>query len=62
MHDVDLLEQLEAFIGVLLNSATFKSYHQHFRSLFATDGGGRDIFCLMTVRNIYASASTFRIW
>lgn len=48
LQDLDLLE-LEAFIGLLIYSAAFKSNRENCDYLFATDGTGRDIFrCTMS--------------
>ncbi|KAJ8891435.1 hypothetical protein PR048_003963 [Dryococelus australis] len=38
------LAELEAFFGLLYLSGVSKSNHEDTRSLFATDGTGRDIF------------------
>nr|CAH7736445.1 unnamed protein product [Callosobruchus chinensis] len=52
MQDIDLVE-LNAFFGLLLYSAAFKSNHEHLDAIFATDGTGRDIFrCVINVYSI----------
>ncbi|KAK9685558.1 Transposase IS4 [Popillia japonica] len=43
LRDLDVLE-LRSFIGLLLFTSIFKSNHEDIRSIFATDGSGRDIF------------------
>jgi hypothetical protein len=42
-HETDACE-LRAFFGLLFYSAIFKSNREDYKSLFATDGSGRDIF------------------
>lgn len=47
VRDIDMIE-LKAFLGLLILSSIFKSNHEDIRSIFATDGSGRDIFrCVM---------------
>lgn len=41
--DIDLVE-MKSFLGVLLYTSIFKSNHEDIRSLFATDGTGREVF------------------
>lgn len=43
LKDLDTVE-LDAFIGLLIYSAAFKSNDEDINSLFSTDGTGRDIF------------------
>ncbi|GBP18054.1 AN1-type zinc finger protein 4 [Eumeta japonica] len=43
LKDIDSIE-LDAFIGLLIFSAAFKSNDEDLNALFATDGTGRDIF------------------
>ncbi|XP_050526600.1 uncharacterized protein LOC126897224, partial [Daktulosphaira vitifoliae] len=43
VNHLDMVE-FKAFIGLLFLSGVFKSNHEDVRSLFATDGTGRDIF------------------
>ncbi|CAH2107383.1 unnamed protein product [Euphydryas editha] len=43
LKNIDALE-LDAFIGLLIFSAVFKSNDEDINALFATDGTGRDIF------------------
>ncbi|XP_055918547.1 piggyBac transposable element-derived protein 4-like [Eupeodes corollae] len=45
-------QELDAFLGLLIYSAVFKSNHEAVASLFATDGTGRDIFrlCMSSLR------------
>lgn len=45
-------QELDAFLGLLLYSAVFKSNHEAVISLFATDGTGREIFrlCMSSLR------------
>nr|CAH7725072.1 unnamed protein product [Callosobruchus chinensis] len=46
--DTDSTE-MKAFLGMLIYSAVFKSNHESIRTIFATDGTGRDIFrCVMS--------------
>lgn len=54
MHDVDIFE-LRAFIGLLFFTAVFKSNREDYRSLFATDGTGRDIFRCVMSKNRFGS-------
>nr|CAH7763977.1 unnamed protein product [Callosobruchus chinensis] len=54
MQDIDLVE-LNAFFGLLLYSAAFKSNHEHLDAIFATDGTGRDIFRCVMSKNRFAS-------
>ncbi|RZF45385.1 hypothetical protein LSTR_LSTR002828 [Laodelphax striatellus] len=42
-HETDVCE-LRAFLGLLFYSAIFKSNRADYKSLYATDGSGRDIF------------------
>lgn len=46
------LQELDAFLGLLIYSAVFKSNHEAVISLFATDGTGREIFrlCMSSLR------------
>lgn len=49
LRDLDVVELL-GFLGLLFYTAAFRSNHENIRSLFATDGTGRDIFrCIMNV-------------
>lgn len=49
IHNTDLRE-IRAFIGLLYMQAVFKSNHEDLRSLWATDGTGREIFrCTMSL-------------
>lgn len=53
LRDLDIIE-LNGFLGLLIYTAAFRSNHENIRSLFATDGTGRDIFrCVMNI-NRYA--------
>lgn len=46
--DTDSTE-IRAFMGMLIYSAVFNSNHESIRTIFATDGTGRDIFrCVMS--------------
>lgn len=46
--DTDIIE-IRAFLGMLIFSAVFNSNHECIRTIFATDGTGRDIFrCIMS--------------
>ncbi|XP_025835824.1 piggyBac transposable element-derived protein 4 isoform X1 [Agrilus planipennis] len=48
LKDIDIIE-LQAFIGLLMYTAVFKSNHEDADLIFATDGTGRDIFrCVMS--------------
>lgn len=38
------MNELNAFVGLLLYTAIFKSNNEYIRSIFATDGTGRDVF------------------
>lgn len=40
------VEEIKCFFGLLIYTAIFKSNHEDIRSLFATDGTGRDVFRL----------------
>lgn len=41
--------EIRAFLGMLIYSAVFNSNHESIRTIFATDGTGRDIFrCVMS--------------
>lgn len=53
LRDLDVIE-LRSFIGLLLLTSIFKSNHEDIRSLFATDGSGRDIFRCVTNANRFA--------
>nr|CAH7763849.1 unnamed protein product [Callosobruchus chinensis] len=49
IHNTDLIE-IKAFIGLLYMQGVFKSSHEDLRSLWATDGTGREIFrCTMSM-------------
>lgn len=46
--DTDITE-IRAFLGLLVYTAVFDSNHESIRTMFATDGTGRDIFrCVMS--------------
>ncbi|GBP22712.1 PiggyBac transposable element-derived protein 4 [Eumeta japonica] len=48
LQNVDM-DELLAFIGLLMYSAVFKSNHEHADFIFATDGTGREVFrCVMS--------------
>lgn len=53
LRDVDLIE-LKSFLGLLLFTSIFKSNTEDIRSIFATDGSGRDIFRCVTNANRFA--------
>lgn len=54
-------EEIRAFIGLLYLQGIFKSNHENLRSLWATDGTGRDIFhCTMTLARFNFLLSTLR--
>lgn len=52
-RDIDIIE-LNAFLGLLLLTSIYKSNHENIRSIFATDGSGRDIFRCVTNSNRFA--------
>jgi hypothetical protein len=61
VFDLDIIE-LRSFIGLLLFTSIFKSNHEDLRSIFSTDGSGRDIFRCVTNANRFAIIlSTLRI-
>jgi hypothetical protein len=61
LFDLDIIE-LRSFIGLLLFTSIFKSNHEDLRTIFATDGSGRDIFRCVTNANRFAIIlSTLRI-
>lgn len=42
-------EEMKAFLGSLFYTSVFKSNHENTKSIFATDGSGREIFrCVMS--------------
>lgn len=52
-RDLDLTE-LKAFLGLLFLTAIFKSNDEDLKSLFSTDGTGREIFrCCMPLKRMY---------
>lgn len=53
LRDIDIME-LRGLLGLLLYTSIFKSNHESIRSLFATDGSGRDIFRCVTNANRFA--------
>ena len=53
VQDVDLVE-MNAFIGFLVYIDTFKSTHEDFRSVFASDYTGRGIFPCLMAKNRFA--------
>lgn len=53
LRDLDVTE-LRGFFGLLLYTSIFKSNHEDIRSIFATDGTGRDIFRCVTNANRFA--------
>lgn len=60
IRELDLTE-LKAFLGLLIFTSIFKSNHEDIRSLFATDGSGRDIFrCVMNSNRFAVILSSLR--
>ncbi|KAJ8971604.1 hypothetical protein NQ314_000619 [Rhamnusium bicolor] len=53
LRDLDVTE-LRGFFGLLLYTSIFRSNHEDIRSIFATDGMGRDIFRCVTNANRFA--------
>lgn len=55
-------DELKAFIGLLYyTSILFKSNHEDLKSLFATDGSGRDIFrCTMSLKRFLTILACLR--
>ncbi|XP_030753898.1 piggyBac transposable element-derived protein 4-like [Sitophilus oryzae] len=53
LRDLDVTE-LKSFIGLLFFTSIFKSNTEDIRSIFATDGSGRDIFRCVTNANRFA--------
>ncbi|XP_056635924.1 uncharacterized protein LOC130444670 [Diorhabda sublineata] len=53
LRDLDMIE-LNAFLGLLIYIAAFKSNDENITSLFSTDGTGRDIFRCVMNRNRFA--------
>lgn len=52
LQDVDVIE-LKAFLGLLIYTSVFNSNHENLKTLFATDGTGREIFrCAMSIKRI----------
>jgi hypothetical protein len=45
------LDELLAFLGLLIYSSVFKSNHENVNYIFATDGSGREIFKCVMSRN-----------
>lgn len=53
LRDLDITE-LKSFIGLLFFTSIFKCNTEDIRSIFATDGSGRDIFRCVTNANRFA--------
>lgn len=61
LRDLDKIE-LNGFLGLLIYTAVFRSNHENIRSIFATDGTGRDIFrCVMNVNRFCNPTSVFEV-
>lgn len=55
------LSEIKAFLGLLYLQGIFKSNHEDLRSMWSTDGTGRDIFnCTMTLARFYFLLSCLR--